>query len=670
MRVHSTEFEKTIRKFNFTAKSRPGFISVKYDLEQGAPLFNKATGYGFINQTSSSPSREVHAAQLEFDETGFFITEPEFEEEAGYEQDHFNNYGMAFRIQTPPGAYEIYVRTASKAEYTSITVSGMHADRLLTGGCWDAAGLIPIHTTAQQLSETEWSYRYVNGRSYIDIELEPRVQGIAVGLEEIVLTSIAPNARQQGKKPTVFILGDSTVKSYTFVEAPMSGWGQILPSMFDESKVKVLNYSMGGRSFKNAYWEGRLNDILMTACEGDFIVIQFGHNDESLDEHRRFGRGSTEAMYESFIRELYIPAIRARGITPLFVTAMSRVNGETALSGAYENSFQARRFPEIMLRLGTELDVTVLDLNTESLRYYHEIGGEATVASFMSIEAGETPGKTNDGTYANGHPANKVDGTHYKEVLSKQFSRMIVTLLAGKAAEGDPVASELASYLNEDVKAAIVSEQWCVVFPEMAQDTTKGRGSYYRNQIEKLIQLGVMEKDQNGFFHPELVITAGEFIRAMGRLTGLDEAHWSEYAAGDLTREAMGAIIVDAYHAKLRDKPDYMTAYNGQAVRAGDAGYDPNLDSGAQGLTYYPLVPFNQLEDSGQLTPKLAAKVKDAYELGLIRSEMGIRRGRLLNGTALEPLGLVTREKAAKALYFIWVLMNPSNMESQQSRKI
>jgi hypothetical protein len=56
--------------------------------------------------------------------------------------------------------------------------------------------------------------------------------------------------------------------------------------------------------------------------------------------------------------------------------------------------------------------------------------------------------------------------------------------------------------------------------------------------------------------------------------------------------------------------------------------------------------------------------MKDAYELGLIRSEAGIARGRMLNGRALEPRALVTRAKAAKALYFMWVLAQPVKAEN------
>ena len=94
----------------------------------------------------------------------------------------------------------------------------------------------------------------------------------------------------------------------------------------------------------------------------------------------------------------------------------------------------------------------------------------------------------------------------------------------------------------------------------------------------------------------------------------------------------MAAILADAYAAAFVARPKYMTDYNGATVVPGSPGYDPNLDSGARGAMYYPLVRWEQLTDAGSVSARYAAKVKDAYELGLIRSEHGIARGRMVNG--------------------------------------
>lgn len=653
------QVEEQTFKFNFTNMAKDGYTSV--DNDNGVPMYTSSVGYGFVQETSAMPARQVHTAQITSDGTGFVISEPQFTDESST---NYNHYGMAFRIQAPPGAYQVYVKTTSTTAATTVSVSGMQTSRILKSGFWDSAKLVPIRNFITA-SGNEWTYNYVNGQNFIDIEIEPNKVNTPVGVQEIVLKPIAPQPRQAGTLPTIFTLGDSTVKSYTFDETPMSGWGQVFDNMFDLSKVNVVNYSMGGRSFKSAYTEGRFNDILMTGKVGDYVFVQFGHNDESTDENSRFGRGATEEMYETYIKDVYIPAIRARGMIPVLITPMSRVNGAVQPGHVYTNSFKNRLFPDIMKEAAEELGVTLIDLNAESIKYYNTIGVEATTAIVMSIEAGETPGKTNDGSYANGHPSNKIDGTHFKEALAKQFARIIVTEIAGKGSGGDPKAANIASYLKQDVKTAIATSDWTDVFPDMAGDTTTGAGAYYRNQIEKLLQIGVMHKDLGGNFNPDADMMVGEFIAAISAIMDVDPSMLSGFPNGKLTREVMGAILDDAYRARFgTTKPQYMTDYNGTTAVPGSPEYDPNLDAGAKGAMYYPLVSYEQLTDTTDISPDLVDKVKDAYELGLIRSEKGIVRGQMLNGTELEPKNIVVRAKAAKALYFMWVLVQEVNVEN------
>lgn len=649
-------------RFNFTDTPRPDAVAVKWSAK-GAPLFDAATGFGFVERTGALPARPVHTATIRSDGKGFTIAEPKFDAEKGFEKDHYNNYGMAFRIKAAPGAYAIHVRTTSQAEDTIVSVTGMQTSRLGPGTFWDAASLLPNKTLVTAQGQ-EWSYRYVNGRDFIDIEIEPKHPNVPVGVEEILLTPIAPQARPAGVLPAIYTLGDSTVKSYTFDEAPMSGWGQVFDKLFDPNKVRVLNYSMGGRSFRNSYAEGRINDLLFAGHVGDVVMIQFGHNDESEDETRRYGRGSTEAMYETFVTEFYLPAIRARGMVPLFVTPMSRVKGNAQPGEVYVNSFSKRRFPDLMRKLGAAQGVPVVDLNARSVAFYNENGVAATTAMVMAIEAGETPGKTNDGSYANGHPANKIDGTHFRESMSKQYARIVATELTRLAKQGDAVAAGVSAQLRSDVQAAIARRDWSAIHPEIARDIVSGDNAYYRDQIEKLLQLGALRKDAQGNFRPQETMRTTEFIGALRAVMKLPASSLTQYGDGPLSREVMGAILADAYAAAFSAPPKYMTDYNGKTVVPGAPGYDPNLDSGAQGAMYYPLVGWQRLADTGSISAPYAAKVKTAYELGLIRSEAGIARGRMVNGNLLEPQLPVTRAKAAKALYFMWVLAQPPKAEN------
>jgi lysophospholipase L1-like esterase len=642
-------------RFNFSSGQKTGMQTVQWNPNTGAPLYEDARGYGFVAQTAAQPARAVHTAGVRSTGKGFVISEPQLEED--------NHFGMAFRIKAAPGTYEIRVRTTSDAADTTVSISGMQTSRLLKPGFWDAASLLP-NRTLMTVDGHDWRYRYVNGQEFIEVEVEPNKTGSPVGIEEISITPVPLQARPAGVLPAVFTLGDSTVKSYTFAEAPMSGWGQVFDGLFDPGKVRVINYSQGGRSFRNAYAEGRLNDLLLAGYPGDIVMIQFGHNDESEDEMRRFGRGASEAMYEAMLRHVYLPAVRARGMIPVLVTPMSRVNGNQQPGQPYANSFKKRRFPDLMKRIGTEEGVTVVDLNTRSVEYYNEAGAAAITAMVMSLEAGETPGKTNDGSYANGHPANKIDGTHYKEALAKQFARIIATELARLASQGDRVASRVTAALRSDVRAAIAADDWSAIHPETASDIRSGDGAYYRNQIEKLLQLGVLHKDGQARFNPQMTMQTGEFVTALCKLLQLPAGALPSYADGPLTREVMGAIVDDAYHLRFSTKPKYMTDYNGKTLAPGMPGYDPNLDTGTAGAMYYPLVNWTRLLDTAGIAPAYAARLRDAYELGLIRSEKGIARGRMVNGQEMEPKVLVTRAKAAKELYFMWVLAQPVDVES------
>ena len=90
--------------------------------------------------------------------------------------------------------------------------------------------------------------------------------------------------------PTLWIAGDSTVKS----PGDMRGWGQEIGAFFDPEKINVVNHAIGGRSSRTFYTEGRWQAILDELQEGDFVIIQFGHNDVGPTDARSKFRGSVK----------------------------------------------------------------------------------------------------------------------------------------------------------------------------------------------------------------------------------------------------------------------------------------------------------------------------------------------------------------------------------------
>lgn len=92
--------------------------------------------------------------------------------------------------------------------------------------------------------------------------------------------------------PTLWIAGDSTVKS----NSPLRGWGQDLGMFFDPEKINVVNRAIGGRSARTFFTEGRWKEIQDALKPGDFVIVQFGHNDVGpLDGGGKY-RGSIKGI--------------------------------------------------------------------------------------------------------------------------------------------------------------------------------------------------------------------------------------------------------------------------------------------------------------------------------------------------------------------------------------
>jgi rhamnogalacturonan acetylesterase len=105
-------------------------------------------------------------------------------------------------------------------------------------------------------------------------------------------SGVAQERPAAGTLPTLWIAGDSTVRS----NAPMRGWGQDLGRFFDPVSINVVNRAIGGRSSRTFYTEGRWQAILNELKTGDWILIQFGHNDVGRTDASSKFRGSVKGI--------------------------------------------------------------------------------------------------------------------------------------------------------------------------------------------------------------------------------------------------------------------------------------------------------------------------------------------------------------------------------------
>ncbi|MCM1231709.1 MAG: hypothetical protein NC489_16450 [Ruminococcus flavefaciens] len=670
-----------------------------YDFtEKRYGLYDAAEGCGFVAQTASLPSRRLCPEKLRFDRQGVIMPPcPELVYEKN--ANDFDFGGLAFRIDVPgPGAYRLKVELSPLSEEARIAVSGAHPEQIAQPGFWDAAMLIPrVHMASRDGSV--WSYDYVCGTDFLEIEVEPASPAFTVAVRRISVSPLPKAA--PGDLPALYTLGDSTVKSYIYEENLMSAWGQIFDDLFDPAQVTVVNYAMGGRSLATLYREGRANDLFLNARPGDWLLLQSGHNDEArgpLDgPETRYGRGNTEETFTARLENYFIPAAKAMGLNLILVTPMTRIHGDMtdgengvvfcgfAKSGSID-------CPGLLRQAASRHGLPLIDLYADGNEYLKSIGGDAAKAVFLSVEAGETAGKTNSGSYANGHPDSKCDGTHYKEALSKQFARLVASSLFRQGLIPE-------RFLLPAVKEAVRTGNDYLMFPEMCPDVQTGRGAYYRNQIEFLVKHRIMTKKEDGCFHPFDTVTVAEFCGALcramklsgfpgeadltpaGKILSPDAAFTEMQTTADsslpLTREVMALFVYRVYlfcfpvaeipadpDRPAYKKPPYMTDYNGSGIAFDDPNFDPNLTG--QSAMYYPLVSWEQLTDREQISAPCERAVRECYRLGLMRSESGIARGRMICGTTFDPKTEVTREKAAKELYFLQTLIHDIHEETDK----
>ena len=196
---------------------------------------------------------------------------------------------------------------------------------------------------------------------------------------------------------TVYLAGDSTVASYAANRAPLTGWGQVLQRFFTDA-VTVKNHAVSGRSSKSFIDEGRLDAILRQIQPGDYLLVQFAHNDEKADDPNRYTEPRT--TFKTYLRQ-YIEGARAKGAHPVLITPMHR--RQFLPDGTIRFSHGA--YPQAILELGAQMQVPVIDLHRKSQVLFEKLGPEGTKRIFLWLEKGEHPN----------YPDGKEDNTHFSE---------------------------------------------------------------------------------------------------------------------------------------------------------------------------------------------------------------------------------------------------------------
>ncbi len=227
----------------------------------------------------------------------------------------------------------------------------------------------------------------------------------AAELEAVTPDFIVPETVVSAKKgPTIFMIGDSTMADKPVVPAnPERGWGQLLPTYFREG-VRIENHSANGRSSKSFRDEGRWKTVQSRLKSGDYVIIQFGHNDEKDKSPDRY-----TVPYGTFDQNLtrYVEDTRKAGAHPILATAIVRrkFNADGKLEDTHGDYIKSVR------ELAPKFDVPLLDLNRSSEELVQRMGPECSKQLYKWTEPGDYPEQKSafkDDTHLNAFGASRI----------------------------------------------------------------------------------------------------------------------------------------------------------------------------------------------------------------------------------------------------------------------
>lgn len=180
---------------------------------------------------------------------------------------------------------------------------------------------------------------------------------------------------------TLHLAGDSTMGEQLADRDPETGWGERLQDQFNEARVLVANYSKRGRSTRTFQSEGFWTALLANVREGDWVIVQFGHNDGSFDEEQT----PPDEYRANFTR--FVSDIRSRRALPLLATPI--------VVRAFNNDGSLRdihgRYPDIVRSVAASTDTPLLDMQAISARVVSEYGVEGSKQIFQHLAPGEHP---------------------------------------------------------------------------------------------------------------------------------------------------------------------------------------------------------------------------------------------------------------------------------------
>lgn len=222
----------------------------------------------------------------------------------------------------------------------------------------------------------------------------------------------SPASAAEAVTPVIYMIGDSTMANKSAEnDNPEKGWGQLLPEYFQES-VRIDNHAKDGRSSKSFLDEGLWTPVVDAMRPGDWLIIQFGHNDQKKDKPALYADPAT-TYRENLTR--FVNEARAKGANPILATSIYRRTFTE--DGKLKPTLGT--YPETTRQLAAELNVPLVDLNEFTRVRLEAEGPDKSKALYLHFAPGEHP------LFPNG----RGDNSHLSTLGARAVAAMFVQSL-------------------------------------------------------------------------------------------------------------------------------------------------------------------------------------------------------------------------------------------------
>ncbi|MEO6313672.1 MAG: rhamnogalacturonan acetylesterase [Chitinophagaceae bacterium] len=378
---------QTSFKFSFgNGKKIHGYIPVT-----PKTIFNYTTGYGFDQHSITEAVTRTSKNPL----TAAFIT---------------SNKPFYFSVKLPDGNYDVKI-TMGDTKGNAATTVRAECRRLMVENCKTANGSITAQTITIHVRDSV--IRNVAGKAIAAVQLKPRESGflhwdnlLTLEFNDSLPKISAVEITRNTTATTIFLAGNSTVVDQD--REPWAAWGQMFPTFISLGSAVVANYAESGETLKAFKSERRLEKIWSMAKPGDFLLIEFTHNDQKPGPNYL----DPFTTYKQTLKE-WIAGARERKITPILVTSMHRRSFDA--DGHIINTLMD--YPEAMRQTAKEENVPLIDLNSMSKVLYEAWGEENSTKAFVHYPANTFPNQ----------PAALKDNTHFNPYGAYQLAACVVS---------------------------------------------------------------------------------------------------------------------------------------------------------------------------------------------------------------------------------------------------